>query len=739
MHRKVISGLLLIIFSNVWYVHAQDQHSVARQWNEVLLEAIRADFARPTVHARNLFHTSIALYDAWAAYDDVARPFLLGRTVDSYTCDFSGIARPEDRKAAREEAMSYAAYRLLRHRFASSPGMAGAYQRFDALFASLGYNASFTSIDYTSGNPASLGNYIAEKLIEFGMQDGANEQNSYANHHYATINPPLVPFLSGNPEIIDPNRWQPLRLEFFIDQGGIPIDNNTPPFLSPEWGEVTPFALTEADRTIYECESGQHWVYHDPGSPPYLDVHKNGGLSEEYKWNFALVAIWSCHLAPTDKVMWDISPASQGNIQKYPESMAEYHDFYNLIEGGDTGKGHAINPHTGQPYEPQWVPRGDYTRALAEFWADGPASETPPGHWFTVLNYVSDHPALKKQFEGEGPIVDDLEWDVKAYLALGGALHDAAVTAWGIKGWYDYVRPISAIRVMADNGQSSDPALPHYSPGGFPLVPGYIEIVQAGDALAGVNGENIGKVKVHSWKGPGYIADPVKDEAGVDWILAENWWPYQRPSFVTPPFAGYISGHSTFSRAAAEVLTLLTGDPYFPGGMGEFPVKKNEFLVFEKGPSVDLTLQWATYRDASDQTSLSRIWGGIHPPADDMPGRHIGEKIGKNAFAYAKQFFSGETPDIVENPAAPVPVVKVYPNPLSMGETLKIALNRPVAEPSLLLEVFNAQGTRISSYALSGPNQRYFELSLDQLATGLYWIRLTGDQCRSSHRVMVYH
>ncbi len=53
--------------------------------------------------------------------------------------------------------------------------------------------------------------------------------------------------------------------------------------------------------------------------------------------------------------------------------------------------------------------------------------------------------------------------------------------------------------------------------------------------------------------------------AGSDWILAENWWPYQRPSFVTPPFAGYTSGHSTFSRAAAEVLTDITGDEYFPG------------------------------------------------------------------------------------------------------------------------------------------------------------------------------
>ena len=101
----------------------------------------------------------------------------------------------------------------------------------------------------------------------------------------------------------------------------------------------------------------------------------------------------------------------------------------------------------------------------------------------------------------------------------------------------------------------------------------------------------------------------------------ENWWPYQRPSFVTPPFAGYVSGHSTYSRAAAEVLTALTGDPYFPGGMSGFPIPANEFLVFEHGPSVDMVMQCATYRDAADQCSLSRIWGGIHPPADDIPGR----------------------------------------------------------------------------------------------------------------------
>ena len=75
--------------------------------------------------------------------------------------------------------------------------------------------------------------------------------------------------------------------------------------------------------------------------------------------------------------------------------------------------------------------------------------------------------------------------------------------------------------------------------------------------------------------------------------------------------------------------------------MSSFEITANEFLVFEQGPSVDMILQWATYRDASDQTSLSRLWGGIHPPADDIPGRIIGEQIGIDAFARARQYFSG--------------------------------------------------------------------------------------------------
>jgi hypothetical protein len=352
-----------------------------------------------------------------------------------------------------------------------------------------------------------------------------------------------------------------------------------------------------------------------------------------------MVVKWASHLDPRDGVMMDISPASTGNIEQFPESFEQHKGFYDALNGGDAGRGRTLNPITGKPYTPQIVPRGDYARVLAEFWADGPNSEAPPGHWFVILNTVMDHPEFKKKFEGVGPDLGSMEYDIKAYFALGGAMHDSAVTAWGIKGWYDYIRPVSVIRAMSAAGQSSDPTKPSFSVKGMPLEPGYIELVGANDPLAGNNGENVGKVKVKSWKGPSYVTDPKTSYAGVDWILGEEWWPYQRASFVTPPFAGYISGHSTFSRAGAEVLTALTGSPYFPGGMSDFKAPKNEFLVFEDGPSVDITLQWATYRDASDQCSLSRIWGGIHPSLDDIPGRRIGEKIGKDAFAKAKSYY----------------------------------------------------------------------------------------------------
>ena len=715
---------------------ASAQESVAREWNEELLSAIRVDFARPTVHARNLFHLSIAMYDSWAAYDDVAEPFLLGNNVRGFKCLFDGVPQPNNVEAAREEAISYAAFRLLNHRFEDSPNFDITLPSLEDKMIDLGYDPTFTSTDYSTGNPAALGNYIAQCLITFGLQDGSNEILGYENTVYEPVNESLIPEDPGNPDITDPNKWQPLTLEVFIDQSGQVIEGSTPPFLSPEWGQVVPFALSYEDLTVYERDGFDYLVYHDPGIPPMLDHDgEEGFLPDEYLWGFMIVAAWASHLDPADGVMWDISPASLGNIDlsSLPDNFEDYRDFYDLMDGGDPSQGRALNPVTGQPYEAQMVPRGDYARVLAEFWADGPDSETPPGHWFTILNYVNDHPLFEKRFKGEGEILDDLEWDVKAYLILGGTMHDVAITAWGIKGYYDYIRPISAIRYMADQGQSTNEALPSYDPHGIPLVDGLIEVVETGDPLAGPADENVGKIKLYTWKGPDFIIDPETDVAGVDWILAENWWPYQRPTFITPNFAGYVSGHSTYSRAAAEVLTLLTGTEYFPGGVGEFTASMNEFLVFEDGPSVDVVLQWATYQDASDQTSLSRIWGGIHPPADDIPGRLIGAEIGVDAFDHAESYFEGIVTGI-EDFEQELAEFAVYPNPVAQGSSINIKMkNTRLIEK---VEIVNVLGQTLLEQDLAQPSSNA-KINSSNLVPGIYTLRLSGKNWSKGSQLLI--
>jgi hypothetical protein len=632
--------------------------SVAQIWNEVLLEGIRNDFARPTVHARNLWHSSGAMFDAWAAYDDTASTWLLGKTQAGYDCHYTAPSFPRDHQPAREQAISFAAYRIVRHRFQNSPGAEFVTQLADETMAELGYDINDTSTAYQRGSPAALGNYIAECYIAYGMQDGSNEANNYDPTLYAVVNPPIEPEKPGNPEIIDLDRWQQIKLTLSIDQSGNIVDG-TQQSVGPEWGRVHPFSLTASEMSTCQRSGFDLPIYHDPGAPP----RHNGPLANEYKWSHSLVAVWSGHLDPATgrgAKLIDISPASLGNIQSYPASFEGHRDFYDLLSGGTPDTGYTINPASNAPYTPQLVPLADYARAIAEFWADGPDSETPPGHWFVIVNTISAHPDLIKRFEGAGPLLGSLEWDVKIYFALGGSMHDAAITAWGAKGCYDYIRPVSAIRAMAERGQSTDPddadcryhvdGIAYIDDADDPAGDGskrVIDCVRPGDPLAddpdtpGVDALNVGKIKLFAWRGPGYISNWNFDVAGVAWILADDWWPYQRPTFVTPPFSGYISGHSTYSRTAAELLTLFTGDAYFPGGKSEFPAPVNQFLVFEEGPSVDITLEWAKYSDASDQCSLSRIWGGIHPPADDIPGRLIGMELGPAAFKHARDYFNG--------------------------------------------------------------------------------------------------
>jgi hypothetical protein len=279
-----------------------------------------------------------------------------------------------------------------------------------------------------------------------------------------------------------------------------------------------------------------------------------------------------------------------------------------------------------------------------------------------VANYVHDHPQFVRRFEGQGPILDDLEWDVKVYFAVNAAVHDAAIACWGIKRVYDYVRPISSIRHMGGLGQSSDPNGPSYHPDGLPLEPGLIEVITdatvqpggrhrrlAEPLIAGGTDFHIGKIAVYAWLGVPENRDT--QYSGSGWMLAGDWIPYQLPTFVTPPFAGYVSGHSTFSRSSAEVMTRITGSRFFPGGYGETVAEQNEFLDNELGPSEEIRLQYATYQDAADQAGISRLWGGIHVEADDFGGRILGNAIGAQVFALAKRYFTGDIgPELTPTP-----------------------------------------------------------------------------------------
>lgn len=683
------SGTFLLVLGLISTVQAQQ--SVARKWNEALLYAIRNDYARPAVHARTLWYSSMIMYDAWAIFDPTAETYLLGKTVDGYTLPFTGFPPPTNIEAAREEILSYASYRFLSYQFGSSPNWASTQIYFDSLMNDLGYPTTVFNMDYSTGDAAALGNHLGIFSISFELQDGSNQVQNYINQFYQPVNGDLNPLLPGNPGMSDPNRWQPLALLLFIDQSGN-ILTTTPEFQGAEWGWVRPFAMTEDD--LVQAVTDTVWnIYHDPGSPPWL-FHDSARFydSDYYRWGFELVTKWGSHLDPSDSVIWDISPATIGNIQSLPDhtDLAAMQGFYREYDGGDASIGHPVNPHTGQPYSPNMVPRGDYTRVLAEFWADGPDSETPPGHWFVLLNKVSDDTLFEKRWNGIGPILDDLEWDVKTYFTMGGAMHDAAIAAWSAKGWYDYPRPISTLRWLADRGQCTDSLLMSYDPDGIRLDSGYIELVLPGDSLEGDSLQNIGKIKLRTWIGTDSLVSPDTTVFGVNWILAENWWPYQRPTFVTPPFAGYVSGHSTYSRAGAEVMTLMTGDPFFPGGVGEFLAEANQFLVFEDGPSVDVLLQWATYYDAADQCSLSRIWGGIHPPQDDIPGRKMGEIIGPAAYDLAESYFNGISTEVSDNSTSVSLNSFLFPSVVSPGQ--EVCVN---GASSHELTVYDLSGKRV--------------------------------------------
>jgi hypothetical protein len=214
----------------------------------------------------------------------------------------------------------------------------------------------------------------------------------------------------------------------------------------------------------------------------------------------------------------------------------------------------------------------DRTKAIAAYWADGPGSVTPPGHWMLMAQAVSARDR------------HDIDEDVKLFFAVGNALLDASIAAWHSKIAYDSIRPISAVRWLF-----------------------------AGQPIA-------------AWGGPG---------RGTEIIDGSNWQPY----IPTPPFAEHVSGHSTFSAAAAEVLRRFTGRDTF--GMRVTILAGSSPIEPGYAPAVDVTLRWRTFSEAADEAGMSRRLGGIHFENGDLAGRALGRRIGASAWRTAERYFHG--------------------------------------------------------------------------------------------------
>lgn len=449
--------------------------NVVLWWDAVLLQAVREVPIGPPATARAIAIVHTAMYDAWAAYDEVAVGTRLG----------GALRRPAAERTAenKNEAVSVAAYRALVDLFPTLRA------RFDGELRYLGYDPANASTDPRTA--AGVGNTAAAAVLAFRHADGANQlgdlhPGAYSDYTgYTPVNTP--------DRIVDPNRWQPLRVS--DGRGG----STTQQAVAPQWGNVTPFALTSGAQ---------------------------------------------------------FRPASVPNL--YPSTgYARQVDEILAYSAGLT----------------------DRQKVIAEYWADGPSSELPPGHWVLFGDYVSrrDHHAL-----------DD---DVKMFFALGNALLDVSIAVWDCKRAFDYVRPVTAVHYLMRGRQ------------------------------------------VLAWAGPG---------RGTRLIEGETWQPYQPPTVVTPPFPEFSSGHSAFSAAGAEVLRSYTGSDAF----GHAVTVRAGSSQVEPGlvPAQDVTLRWATFTDAADESGISRRYGGIHFAEADLQSRAMGRRIGAMAWAKARTYVEGTAP-----------------------------------------------------------------------------------------------
>ena len=230
-------------------------------------------------------------------------------------------------------------------------------------------------------------------------------------------------------------------------------------------------------------------------------------------------------------------------------------------------------------------------KAIVDFMRDGPRSTGQSGHWLKFAQAVSRR---DKQH---------VDKDVKLFFAVGAVCFDAFIAAWESKRFYDSSRPWTLVR--------------HYYKG----------------------------QKVEGWAGPG---------KGVVEMRAEDWHPYSPYNFITPPFPGYVSGHSTVSAAAAKVLELFTGSDRFgevekrKAGMmteSEYECKAIQMRLGQSPTDAKLTCEVAldlpTFSATAEMAGISRVMGGYHIQADNVAGLELGRKVAAFDFPKTQAYFDG--------------------------------------------------------------------------------------------------
>jgi len=472
-------------------------------WNNITLDAIRAigklpfsspdrERGGPPQVARSIGIIYTTIYDAWAAYDDIAK------TTHSPT-PRRPVAQRTD--SNRRKAISQAAYRAITDQFPpsifSEPFKTEYESKLNEKLIAEGIAIGDTNTN--ANNPVGVANLAANAVFAFRHSDNANQAGLYADTTgYVPINPPMVVALPAAPDAIAfPGRWQALT---YLNAD---YEAKTPRFIAPHWGLVKPFALTNGSQFR-------------PSTPPQ-------------------------------------NPLSQGYL--------------------DQAK-HVIDIQAQLTSE---------QKVIAEYWADGPKSELPPGHWTEFAAYVVERPIILGLPKSGNLGLDDT---VKLYFVLANAIFDASIATWDAKRHFDYVRPVTAIRYLFR------------------------------DKL------------ISAWGGAG---------KGTQKILGESWRPFQVPTFPTPPFSEFTSGHSGFSMAAATVLRKFTGSDRF----GFFYAQNEPLKADPSEPVTDLVLSWLTFTSAAREAGESRLYGGIHFYEGNVVGLDIGEKVGEATYARAQDLWSG--------------------------------------------------------------------------------------------------